>query len=316
MFNLRVADETTQEATVHRADLIEIELASQAVPRMSIDELADELRGDPTDVSDEEEATGDSSRWEIAREAAEDSFKELRWRSAWLGNHYPVQFDGDESVIWDVVSPSSELYRFLVLLRAKQLARGSMEAGTPVPGHLFEELLTQATNAYLKDGQAVRFGLGADGTRGGGLPVSLPAAVDDLAQRMHETAGDNPLGKSGDYGGDAIAWRPFGDRRAGQLVLIAQGTISQEAWLTKQVPRRWQDGRGRVIKLLAYPVPAVGFVESMSLYSSTFWNGAEFNSIPFDRLRIVSLLTDDEIEAGTLEGMKSWTTWAIEHLPT
>ena len=187
-----------------------------------------------------------------------------------------------------------------------------MNGGIPDPGYLFEELVTRATEAYVCEGQAVRFGV-ANGQRGAGLPINLQDAMAALARRMHEAPADAVPGGAGDERADAIAWRPFGDGRAGQLVVIAQATIAEGEWRMKQIPSKWEDRR--LIQFVANPLPAVAFVESMSLYSDDFFRGGNFRSVPFDRLRILSLLTDNDIESAILQGMTEWTEWAISRLP-
>ena len=295
--------------SVHRADWVEIQLAGRGVPRLSIDELTDDLREDPADLSEDEEKSGDEGRWSRARHLAEEAFGELRWRSDWLGDRYPIRFEDVEVVAWTDDSPTIVTYSFLVLLRAKQILGGSMNGGPHDPGFLFEELTTQATGAYVA-AQAVRFG-DAGGKRGSGLPINFSEAIAELARRMGEEPGDG-VG-SGDERADVIAWRPFGDRRAGQLVMITQATIAEGEWQMKQIRSKWEDGR--LIQFVAKPLPAVGFVESMSLYSTDVFRGTDFRSVPFDRLRIVSLLTDEGIDSDLLDSMGEWTEWAITRLP-
>jgi len=295
---------------VHRADWVEIQLASNGVPSVSIDEFTDYLREEPADYSDDEERSGDDGKWSAARRLAEEAFEEIRARAGWLGDRYPIQFEELEVISWSG-GVSSSLYQFLALLRAKQMLGGAMSGGTPDPGLLFEELVTHATKAYV-GGLAVRFGV-ADGHRGAGLPIDLPDAIDEMARRMHEMPTGLVTTGAGDMRADSIAWRPFGDRRAGQLTMVAQATITEGEWQMKQIPSKWEDGR--LIQFVANPLPAVAFVESMSLYSMDIFRGGDFRSVPFDRLRIVSLLTDDAIKPGILQGMKDWTFWAIGKLP-
>lgn len=297
---------------VHRADWLEVQLAARGVLSVSIDEFADYLREAPTDDSDLEVVTGDEGKWNQARQRSEEAFEEIRARAVWLGDRYAIQFEDVEAISWADTSPSSRLYRFLALLRARQMLGGMMNGGVPDPGYLFEELVTFATAGYVGEGQAVRFGV-ANGQRGAGLPINLREAIVDLARRMHEAPADSARRGAGDERADAIAWRPFGDKRAGQLVLVAQATIAEGEWQMKQISPKWEDRR--LIQFVAYPLPAVAFVESMSLYSDDFFRGGTFCSVPFDRLRILSLLTDNDIEPAILQGMTDWTGWAIGKLP-
>lgn len=301
-----------EASSVQRADWVEIQLAADAVPRVSIDDFTDYLREDPADDSSQEEESGDEGKWSYARHLAEEAFGELRSRAEWLGSRYPIEFEDVEAVTWKNASAAASIYAFLVLLRAKQMLGGSMNGGTPEPGYLFEELMTAAARAYAGP-QGVRFG-DAGGGRGNGLPVNLSDAVADLAKRMSEKAADLIGPGTGDAKADAIAWRPFGDRRAGQLVMIAQATITEGEWQMKEINSKWENGR--LIEFVAKPLPAVGFVETISVYSPDFFRGVDFRSVPFDRLRILSLLNDTSVDGTLLQGMREWTEWAIGRLPT
>lgn len=309
MYALPLKNDAT---AVHWADWLEVQLAARGVQSVSIDEFTDYLREGPADDSDDEVKSGDEGKWSQARQLSEEAFEEVRTRAAWLGDHYPLLFDDVEAISWADKRPSSRLYRFLALLRAKQMIGGMMSGGVPDPGYLFEELVTRATRAYVGEGEAVRFGV-ANGQRGAGLPINLGEAIVELARRMHEAPADSARQGAGDERADAIAWRPFGDKRVGQLVLVAQATIAEGEWHQKQISPKWEDRR--LIQFVAYPLPAVAFVESMSLYSDDFFRGGTFWSVPFDRLRILSLLTDDDIEPTILQGMTNWTEWAIGKLP-
>ena len=299
---------------VHRADWIEVQMAADSAPGLSIDEVTDYWRDAPSDLSSDEELSADQGKWSKTREDAEDAFREIAWRATWLGERYPIRFEESEVVTWNEKSSGDQLYRFLVLLRAKQMIGSDLDGGTVNPGYLFEEIVTLATDAYLAGGQAVRFGV-AGGHRGGGLPSDLRDAVIELARRMEEEPAGS-VGGTGDYRADVVAWHPFGDKRPGQLIVLSSATIAEREWQTKEIPRRWTDGRGRLIRFVASPMSAVAFVETMSLYPPDFWKGATFDSVPFDRLRIVSVIADSNIDHSILLGTKEWTDWAISKLPS
>lgn len=303
------------------ADWIEIELAASAsdVSSISIDEFADDLREDVSDPgsADEPEPDDENGRdpspGEDARERAEDAFMELRQRAQWLQSRYPISIrDGGEVADWDFSSHSSLLYRFLVLLRARQFYGQIMGGGAPEPGFLFEEIVTLATKSYVGGGSGVRFG-DAGGQRGNGLSLVLSEAIEDLAQRMNERPSFSVSNEVGDYRADAVAWKPFGDGRPGQLVMCTQATISEEEWLNKQIPPRWHDRR--LIQLIAPPLSGVAFVETMSSYSPDFWKAGPLKGVPFDRLRIISLVSDADLEPELAQGIREWTLWAAAKLP-
>ena len=164
----------------------------------------------------------------------------------------------------------------------------------------------------------MRFGV-AGGSRGDGLPPSLPDAVKDLSGRMFEELGDVPNSGVGDFRADAIAWTPFGDRRSGQLTLICQATISEKDWLRKEPPKRWTDRdppSSRLIRFVARPVIAVAFPETLSLTPLDMILGATFSSIPFDRLRLLSVLHDRPLPIPLRERITQWVDTVVKRIPS
>ena len=135
---------------------------------------------------------------------------------------------------------------------------------------------------------------------------------------MGETPGYVPKGAQGDFKADTIVWKPFGDRLPGQLILIAQATISEGDWIHDEPPNRWayKDRReDRLIRFLARPVTAVAFPETLSLIGEDMLNGLQYNSIPFDRLRLVSVIYDDEIPNDLRVRMSDWCRAVTQSLP-
>ena len=150
------------------------------------------------------------------------------------------------------------------------------------------------------------------------MPLPLKEAVHELGFRMSEEVGMVPDSGEADYRADAIAWRPFGDRRAGQLVLIGQAKISEGAWLDNEPANRWTDKapeQDRLIRFVARPVTAVGFPETLSLTKQETLVGANFSSIPFDRLRLLSAVQSEELPKQIRERMRDWGQSMKERLP-
>ena len=288
------------------ADWVELNLLVGDVSTVSVHEVIDELAEIPPDDADESESrferegfehasTQESTPgyWQSAEDLADAAFVELSERMSWLGDRYPLVINGEIAEA-SSSNPINDIYAFLVLLRARQLYPHSLGDDGAESGFLFEELTKHAIGAYIGAGfeNQVRFGV-AGGYRGDGLPRSLPEAVRDLSARMFEEIGTVPDAADGDFRADAFAWVPFGDQRSGQLALICQATISEKEWLRKEAPRRWTDRdppSSRLIQFVARPVTAVAFPETLSLTSSDVILGAAFSSIPFDRLRLLSVL--------------------------
>lgn len=246
-----------------------------------------------------------------ALELVEGAFGHLQERSGYLQHHYPLLCN--RGTVKPIVGCERyEIYRFLVSLRARQMYPNALRDDGIEAGLLFEDLATQAFGKYIgaRPEHRIRFGV-AGGLRGSGLPLNLGDALEDLSQRMNEKRGKESFKGTGDIGVDCIAWRAFGDKRAGQLVLMGQATISEKSWLQKQPPTRWTrqlNKSGPPIAFLARPVTAVAFAETLPPDAPPGLKalGEEWVSIPFDRLRILSLLRDKDIPEQLREQMNEW----------
>ena len=314
---------------IRLADWVELNLLMDEEAVMSVVEVTDRLAGIPPDDSGDSErrfsytngsdANPDetmSGFWEAAEDRTDAGFSELRDRAVWLADAYPLNVDGETAALSENGS-TRDVYRFLILLRARQLYAGALGDDAKVSGRIFESLVKHALGTYADTEHRVRFGV-AGGRRGSDLPDSLPDAVEAMRRRMHEERGSVPANPTGDYGADAIAWKPFGDKLPGQLVMLGQATISEGDWTKKEVARRWTDRdppETRLVHFLARPVTAVAFPETLSLTSSGTLKGLVFSSIPFDRLRLLSLLRDADLPSGLRAEMDSWTRNTCEQLP-
>ena len=294
------------------ADWVELELLCGTSTSVSLIEVADILRDDPSDeVESAADDQGDIDRatWEAADFLATAALAELRDRAAWLQDHYPLTVSS-ESVSLREGSVALPIYRFLALVRARHLY--SRVRALRDPGQEFEELVNYAVGAYV-GGQVVRFGPGATGERGDGLPPVLWDAVVDLAQRMHESANSIRDEGQGDYRVDVIAWKPFGDERAGQVIVLCQSTISENEWITKLPAKRWMERR--LVHFLANPIEAVAFPETLSLTSREELRGGNFHAIPFDRLRILGMVDANTVPESLTKRLDEWCALAREEIP-
>ena len=324
-----LADASFQDP-VRLADWIEINLLTNEEKVVSILDVTDELADTPTDQSADTEMRFDNDPqvtregqiktgyWESAEQLAELAFQELNGRKTWLRDHYPIEIEGDTAEL-DVSSVAKEVYQFLVLLRARQLYPGGLEDDGGESGVLFEELVKYAMGSYIacSPHQQVRFGL-AVGTRGDGLPDGVHDAVHELSQRMFEAPGQIHSSAQGDFRADAVAWKSFGDLLPGQLTIICQATISEREWIRKEPASRWTDKQppeDRLIRFLARPVTAVAFPETLSLLASNELGGLVFSSIPFDRLRLLSVLLDSLIPQTLRSRMQMWGDELAERIP-
>ena len=316
---------------VRLADWVEINLLTGEETSVSMTSLADELVSIPPDdardsesrfeydvLESSDEISGRAGYREAAEQNAEAAFLELSEREGWLSDHYPVEIDGEVASLRNQL-PARDVYRFLVLLRSRQLYPGALKDDGKDAGRLFEELVKHAIGAYSgsEPHSHVRFGL-AGGSRGDGLPRSLACAVRELSQRMFERPGQVSNSQQGDFKADAVAWKPFGDGRSGQLVLICQATISEGDWTREEPANRWTDRQppdSRLILFFARPITAVAFPETLSLTPTDVLEGLPFSSIPFDRLRLLSVLLDDDLPCNLRDSIRDWTHEMQGRLP-
>ncbi len=313
----RPGDQPFHDA-VRLADWVELNLLMEEEASLSIADVTDELADIPPDDSDDSERRS-SGYWESAERNAESAFTELRQRSEWLEDHYALEILRDVATPRNGVAPL-DIYKFLVLLRARQLYPNELQDDGKESGLLFEELAKHAIGAYMgsKREHRVRFGV-AGGGRGDGLPQPLGEAVGELSNRMFEEAGVVNSGDRGDFKADALSWKPFRDQRPGQLVLIGQATISEGRWVHDEPPpNRWTDRRppdARLIRFLARPLTAVAFPETLSLTPPNTLQGLPFSSIPFDRLRLWEVLRDEILPEDLVKRINDWGSQVGARLP-
>ena len=322
MFTLPMDDREPLHDRIRLADWVELNLIMEKVTVVSSMNVADELVNTPPDNArasedrseyEDPEVIDDGQTqpgfWVTAEAQATSAFHELIDRTKRYGAYYPVEIDEDVATLRQEMA-THEIGQFLVLLRARQLYGDALKNDGPEAGFLFEELLKHALGTYIGSDlcHRVRFGT-AGGTRGDGLPPLLEDAVRALSSRMYEEVGEIPDGAEGDYRADAVSWKPFGDKLPGQLVIIGQATISEGEWKKKEPANRWTDrkpSKSRLIRFLARPLTAVAFPETLSLTSSEVLDGLSFSSIPFDRLRLLSVLRDKDLPEDLQERMKKW----------
>ena len=189
-----VGDESFHDP-IRLADWVELNLLLEEEPTVSITDITGELADIPPDDADDSERrfAGDEQTGpgflEGAEEKAEAAFGELSERAAWLGGRYPLEVDGDAALLRSEVA-ARDVYRFLVVVRARQMYEDALGDDGADSGALFEDLAKLAVAAYVGSGpkHRVRFGF-AGGRRGDGMPSPLSEAV---AARSRISAGYLP----------------------------------------------------------------------------------------------------------------------------
>lgn len=301
---------------IRLADWAELNILLEEEETISVEKITYSLEEIPPDASDDSE---DREYFhDRSAERAENAFMELNARYSWLGFRYPLKIDRGVAMLHRE-SRARDIYRFLIILRARQMYRDQLGDDGEQSGLLFEEVVPYALGAYIaaSSGNQVRFGV-AGGQRGSGLPHSPDQSLQNLSLRMHEAMGVVPSGGNRDFGADAIVWKQFGDDRPGQLVMVGQATISEGEWMHRNPPKRWTDRQPlstRLIHFLARPLTAVAFVETLSLTPRDTLAGLTSQSIPFDRLRLLSVLSDESLPSDLRKSMNDWSDHMKRNLP-
>ena len=316
------SDKISHDA-IRIADWVELNLLMEEEPNVSVTSVTDELTANPPDDARDSESQFEYQEPELiddgqmrlgfreaAEEKAEAAFLELSERANWLRDRYPLEVEGDVASLRQEKS-ARDVYQFLVLLRSRQLYGGVLGDDGTESGRLFEELVKFALGAYAETEPKyqARFGV-AGGSRGDGLPQPVAEAVQELSWRMSEKPGQVSASQQGDFKADAIVWKPFGDDLPGQLTLIGQATISEGDWMYDEPANRWTDRQPpdtRLILFFARPVTAVAFPETLSLTPPDLLAGLAFSSIPFDRLRLLSVLCDEDLPVKLRYSMRDWS---------
>ncbi|MCY4625484.1 MAG: hypothetical protein OXC99_10865 [Chloroflexi bacterium] len=319
MFELPPLRNDPKHDAIRLADWVEVNLIMYEAQYLSVIDVTDEVARTPPDNSDDSENRGSdeaefkSGYWEAVEQLADSAYQELLERAQCLKDYYPLSVSRGVAQL-ENATLACDLYQFLVLLRARQLYPNALGDDGQESGFLFEKLAVYAISAYLGSGpeHRVRFGV-AGGYRGGKLPLPVTEAAEELSGRMHERPVVFSAADTRDFGGDAISWKPFLDRRPGQLAVIGQATISEGAWKDDQPAKRWTERR--IVGFLARPITAVAFPETLSLTSTDELNGSDFSSIPFDRIRLLHVLQDSDLPNELVQRLKDWVQTFVQRLP-
>ena len=164
----------------------------------------------------------------------------------------------------------------------------------------FGQLVTDALRCYI-GGRALRFGW----PKREPVPSHPVEAVDYLSEQLGEPR--NPLGhikaRDKDMGLDAVAWKPFPDRLAGQVVMFGACATGAN-WRGKigeLILHRWQNFVSFTVPpALLFAVPWVPEEEDWAQIQ-------ESGYIVFDRLRAVASM-------GRWSGNRTVNTWCRKRL--
>lgn len=207
---------------------------------------------------------------------------EVRRREDLLDGIYPYR--ADSAGIYRITT-DSRVYDFL-LLASLEAAPFRQDRDFTLVNHLFDWLVREALKRHLGAGsEGVRFGTPVSD----GRPQDFIEAVTWLAQQMSVPEGrmDRPANDN-DGGVDVVAWRHFGDHRAGFPVILGQctcqldfelkvGRIPTESW------KKWLDIGPQPQTALAVPF-------SIQIGDDRWMKVTSEEALLFDRIRICELL--------------------------
>jgi hypothetical protein len=149
----------------------------------------------------------------------------------------------------------------------------------------FDQLVLDSIRTWLGEGsKGVVFAWPPVGDR----PTGFDEAIIWLVDLMDLPVGHAyrpPAQKDG--GVDVVAWRPFADRRSGFPIVLAQCTLQQDfAPKAKDIDLElWK----RLLSLEMSPLPVLATPQVLAASSSS-WSEIARRCVPFDRLRLLSVL--------------------------
>jgi hypothetical protein len=225
----------------------------------------------------------------------------VRARSMTIGAAYPLQRDGSgyaRQGDWKGYLP----YSFMLFASLNQSYTELKYAGGSAnkPAELFEMLALRAIEKYL---QCTVIRIGAP--RRHPVPSQFPDALTYAVKELGEVVGQRDLEKhdSGDDGVDLIGWRPFGDARASQAIILTQCSIGTD----------WRDKRDGVsLKMWKRHIdwhsdPLKGFAVPFHHKEGNPWRETATRAgIIFDRLRIAKLVEEAALPAKVKADMAKW----------
>jgi len=280
-------------APVELADWVEVSCLKGVTPGVSQSDTIDQLR-----------------RYEVlsAEDLCTTIWRELERRARVLGNSYPFVVDPRRIVRRDNWK-AHPVYTMLVLLSlAHQFTETRLKSYNEV-SKLFERIVASALERYIS-GKAFRIGHQRD------LPV--PKNFGQMLSFLSSELGEGlrrakPLNAdTKDCRADVIAWKPFADRRAGQLVVLIQcasGT-NWTAKLTELNIQLWE----RYIEFVVSPIRAfaIPFVET----NDQLWlEYGTLGGIAFDRLRIVEMMSGAVTSTVLVNDIRRWGKGQIARVP-
>lgn len=239
----------------------------------------------------------------LADELSSDAFVVLEDRAAFVGERYPFAVEPDLISLRISDWREAIVYAFLLALNARYVYGLSREFH--LAARIFERVVRFAMAAYV-DGEAEHFGWPRDGEPGErNFAAALPGVLRKLGESAAIRYEDIPT-KIKDNEVDVFAWRPLGDRRRGQLILMCQCAIGAD-WNDKGIRmEKWDP----FVMFAVTPVGASAFpfvpkaMEDDPKYDHVYLSKSV--GLWFDRLRLAKLIDSAQLDGGLRNSMTEY----------
>ncbi len=229
-------------------------------------------------------------------EILDSAIGELSRRTLLYGDSSPFQLNGsnvEPKYYWE---SKPELMLCLIFsLRGVERVAGQ-DDGTK----LFERLSGEAAKAYLVgEAEVIGFPNGAH----------LIRQIEQLSQKTHELLGiRQPDPQDKDKGVDVVAWKPHGDHRENQVVLLLQCAAGANFFEKKQISlRAWKE-------LIHWSVDPIRGIMIPHIPAKEEWHDImnDYDLI-FDRVRIFKALYDISPSEDLRRDILSWCRNKLEN---
>lgn len=294
------------------ADWLELLALTAADQDSSYQDLVAELRRAGTlDALTDRDAEDSGS--ELSQQLADDAFAQLDIRAKSCGTGYPFEIDA-QVVRTRVPNPAESPYVFMLLLKSFGVGKHPRGVSSAT---VFEELATAASDRYLggpeSGSKSYHFGFPRRTT-----PAGFRDALDELCKELNEGGGakSRPSRRNQkDAKLDLVAWKPFLDRRNGKIIVFGQ-CAAGDNWDTKaselspmQFTGMWMNA-----SRLAF-TPIVFFFLPRCIDDEEFDSISMIgNTVPFDRCRIASMLSDATITHDVVTRMAKCSKYVLERV--
>lgn len=236
---------------------------------------------------------GESSINDVWQESlVDDVWLELERRESLYGEDPPFIFEKRRivpNIDWDAHP------EYLVCLLLSIL--GNRENPT-VTGKLFERLSSEAIKNYL-GGRTIIYG------------HPSKQKVQNIADQLCERFISEPSSNFKDRGLDVIGWKPFGDERASQVVVLFQ-CAAGDNWKDKLLRMPLDAWCGDYIMWRCNPIR--GFVLPHMVSRSEFWDCSRDAGIIIDRARIYRNTLYFTFEDGLRDQLRDWCCHTLSDL--